>query len=560
MQRYVGIDLGLGTQHEVAVLDGSEPRGKPFKVEVSRAGFQKLLQRATEGAQGPVTVVMEPTGLAWVPVAAHVSAAGNKVCLIKPQKAHDLRRFLEKYTKTDPIDADTAARVPQIDPDGVNELELPRPELMELRRLVKRRDRLAQEVGDQKRRVHALMVMVNPPLMKALGESAFSQAGRALLRQYADPEAVVKMGRAKLKKFWQKHSHGPADEGLMERVLQACSTSAELYSELRQNGQIPFDYEAIQLELKAELDWMEHAEKEIQRIEQRIAVVYDRWDSDHTLEQIQGIGAVIAPAIEALVGNILRFHNGRRFVSFSGLCPRKKKSGQSDPAMPITKAGQRLLKKYFYLAADVARQWDPEFAAYYARRYACGDHHDHIIIALARKMALRVYALLKRREQARRAGSTTVSFALRHPETGATIDKKQARQLVLQKYTREAADPARHKRDRAQRGKAGAGPAKKEWPSKDATSKHAAPAASVSQAEDASNRRPEAADAEQDGGRMRQQPTTFMQPDRPRQRQGGWMSAGEILANLLANMPLEQRVDILRKSCESTSGGGPKEP
>ena len=71
--------------------------------------------------------------------------------------------------------------------------------------------------------------------------------------------------------------------------------------------------------------------------------------------------------------------------------------------MPITKAGQRLLKKYFYLAADVARQWDAEFAAYYARRYARGDHHNHIMIALARKMALRVYALLKRREKARQA-------------------------------------------------------------------------------------------------------------------------------------------------------------
>ena len=33
--------------------------------------------------------------------------------------------------------------------------------------------------------------------------------------------------------------------------------------------------------------------------------------------------------------------------------------------MPITKAGQRLLKKYFYLAAETARQWDREFAAYY---------------------------------------------------------------------------------------------------------------------------------------------------------------------------------------------------
>jgi hypothetical protein len=76
--------------------------------------------------------------------------------------------------------------------------------------LVKQRDGLAQEVGSRKRRVHAVMVMADPPLMKALGESAFSQAARAFYCQYADPDGVVKMGRAKLKKFWQKHGHGPS--------------------------------------------------------------------------------------------------------------------------------------------------------------------------------------------------------------------------------------------------------------------------------------------------------------------------------------------------------------
>ena len=126
---------------------------------------------------------------------------------------------------------------------------------------------------------------------------------------------------------------------------------------------------------------MEHAEQEVQRLEEPIASFYDRLDPDHTLEQIRGIGGIIAASIEALVGNVSRFHNGRQFTSYSGLCPRKKQSGLSDPAMPITKSGQRLLKKYFYLAAAVARQWDPEFAAYYARRYARGDHHNRIMVA-----------------------------------------------------------------------------------------------------------------------------------------------------------------------------------
>lgn len=536
MSRYVGIDLGISTRHRVAVLENRERLGKPFSVEVSREGFEQLLDRATRGADGPVQVVMEPTGLAWVPVAAYLSAAGHHVHLVKPQKVKQLRKFLKQHTKSDSVDAETNARLLQVDPQGVDELQLPSPQQMALRRLVKRRERLAQEVGDQKRRVHALMVMVNPALMSALGASAFSQAARAFYRHHADPQTVVSRGRPQLDKFWARHGAGPVDPQLVGRVWEACRRTAELYAELRRSDQLPFDYAEVQQELRAELDWMEQAELEVRRLQERITTLYDRCDPDHTLEQIRGIAATIAPAIEALVGNVARFKNARRFVSYSGLCPRKKQSGLSEQALPITKCGPRLLKKYFYLAAGVARHWDPEFAAYYARRYARGDHHNHILIALAQKMARRVYALLKRRQEARQAScdgsAQPVSFVLRDPESGATVDKKQARELVLKKYTRALAHPQRHQRDRARHEQkaGGTGPAKDEWPPKDATSKHAVPSPPIPQ---------------------RRQPHNGTDPHQPIERGfAGWASLGEVLNRVVENRAVDNPVHNRRKSCE----------
>ncbi len=527
MSRYVGMDLGIGTKHRAIVLEGAERLGKPFSVEVSREGFEDLLRRATQGAEGPVKIVIEPTGLAWVPVAAYMSAAGHQVHLVKPQKASHLRKFLNQHTKSDSVDAETNARLPQVDPHGVHEVRLPTPEQMALRRLVNRRERLAQEVGDQKRRVHALMVMLNPPLMSVLDDSAFSQAARAFYRNLIDPQTVVEMGPQKLQEFWKRHTKGGVDEKLVGRIFTACCTTAELYADLRRAQKIPFDYSEVQEELRAELDWMEHAELEVKRLEERIAKLYDRWDPNHTLEQIRGIGGIIAPSIEALVANIDRFRNARQFTSYCGLCPRKKQSGMSDQPMPMTKCGPRLLKKYLYLAAGVARQWDPEFAAYYARRYARGDHHNRIMIALARKMALRVYSLMKRREKARQASANTggvVTYVLRNPEGGTIVDKQQARALVLEKYTRAAANPERHKRENALRGKAeGTAPAKREWPSEDATSKHAVPIPQIPQPPEMSNR-------------MQKQV-----------KHADWSSIGTVLKGLLANMPVENPVDSKRK-------------
>jgi transposase len=528
MNRYVGVDLGIRTAHKAAVLDGPQRRGKPFSVAVSREGFEELLRRATAGAEGPVQFVLDPTGLAWVPLAAYVSAAGHQVSLVKPQKASQLRKFLHQHTKTDPVDAETLARLPQIDPDGVHALKLPTAEQMTLRRLVTRRERLMRQASDQKRRIHALMVMANPSLMSALGGAAFGEGALAFYRSYADPEKVVKLGRAGLRKFWDHHSKGKADPELPVRVFEACLKTVELYGDLRGRGRLPFDYAQIQEELRAELDWMQRAEEGAKGLDARILAIYRCWDPDRTLETIMGIGGVIAPSVEALVGNIERFRNGRRFIGYCGLCPRKKQSGMIDQPMPITKAGQRLLKKYFYLAAETARHWDPDFAAYYARRYARGDDHNRIIVALARKMALRVYAVLKRREHARQATEQKqpigpVGYVLRNPEDQSIVDKKQARSLILEKYTRDLANPERSKRDRARRGKTEVtAPAKVEWPSKDATSEKPVP---PSQPEIARRR-----------------------IERNQVRRDDWVSIEEVLTQILGKTVVEV-VENLRKAC-----------
>jgi transposase len=457
MERRVGLDLGLRTHHQAVVYDGATERGRPFAVEVGREGFEELLRRATAGVDGPVTFVMEPTGLAWVPLSAYLMAAGHRVNLVTPQKASDLRKFFKKHVKSDVADARSNAQLPAIDPGGVRELQLPSAEQMSLRRLVKRRDRLVGDSADTKRRVHALMQMVNPALLDALGEDKFGRAAVAFYRTFADPEVVVRRGPAALKRFWRKHSRGQASQERADKVFEACKKTADLYRDLRSSGKLPFDYIQVQDELGAEMERMEQTDREVARLEVQIDELYSRIDPQRTLEQLRGVSSTIAPALEALIGDITRFANGRRFVSYCGLAPRLKKSGLSDASMPISKAGQRLLKKYLYLAADVARQWDPDFAAYYARRYAAGDQHNRILIALARKMALRVHALLKRRERARRSSQADVAmqgYILRDGE-GLELDRKQARQLIIDRYARAVVAPQRNARDRAQHGKGG---------------------------------------------------------------------------------------------------------
>jgi len=114
----------------------------------------------------------------------------------------------------------------------------------------------------------------------------------------------------------------------------------------------------------------------------------------------------------------------------------------------ITKAAQKLLKKYLYMAAETARQYDPEFAAFYDRLTKKGFHHFQAVCALADKMAGRVYALLNRMQRA----ENTCYKSLRAPVDpeeqlkpeqvvykirdldGKIIDKREVRKIIQEKF------------------------------------------------------------------------------------------------------------------------------
>lgn len=64
-------------------------------------------------------------------------------------------------------------------------------------------------------------------------------------------------------------------------------------------------------------------------------------------------------------------------------------------AIRITKAGPDPVKKYSYLDADVARQWDPQIAAlYHDQMVNKGKHHTQAVCACATHLLDRVRVIL----------------------------------------------------------------------------------------------------------------------------------------------------------------------
>jgi transposase len=379
------------------------------------------------------------------------------VYLVKPQKVSDYWKFRQRHTKSDVADATAVGLIPEADPDGVHEAPVMAAERFTIRRLLMRRNREIENVAARKKRIQALVRMALPGVLEALGPGWDARAPVAFLRKRFDPFGVVKSGPESLRKLWRRHSRSEGTDEHVDRVYSACTTVVALLSPLREAGRLPFDYAALQDEVNDELTSMENSQALADKLEQEATARHRRLNPDRTLEQLRGVGPLIAAAIESIVGSVTRFRNARRFVAYAGSCPRKHQTGVTDPNQPMTKAGNRLLKKYLYLAADVARHYDPDFAAYYAKRYEKGHHHNAILGALTRKMALRVYALLRRRDVGQAPESCTpVTYELRD-ETGKTVTRAEARDIVKRRYARQVVSPARAAAD-AKRGAPTAAP------------------------------------------------------------------------------------------------------
>ena len=438
-RRIVGIDLAVAGLHRAAVYDSVSMTfdGKSFTFNRSYEGFLMLVDKATRGFEGDVSFVMEPTSGTWRPLSAFLMAKGYTVYLIKPQKVYDLRKFLKKHTKSDRIDAQALAKLPIIDPPGVYPLTVPSTDIAALHRMCRQRERIMRSISARKVRIQAFFTAVNPLLMDCFGTHKYSRCCRALLRRYADPFTVVKLGVKRLARFLRTHAWGTPAATLATRIYQASQSAVNIYRKAQEAGTLPFSPAQFQEEINIELDLMEFEEKKVKYLDEKIAALYQRVDPSKVLRSIPGIGPVIAPSIVGVTGNPARFANIRAYKAFCGLVPRKKQSATVDiKGLRITKSSQRMLKKSYCLAAETARRYDPEAALLYHRLRARGRHHNQAICAVASNLAGRTYSVMKRTglgTDTPTHNTTRLEYIIKDFE-GNPINLKQGRTLVVERF------------------------------------------------------------------------------------------------------------------------------
>lgn len=115
------------------------------------------------------------------------------------------------------------------------------------------------------------------------------------------------------------------------------------------------------------------------------------------LISIPGIGTATSTQLLARIGDWRNLRHVRQLASFLGLVASERSTGESIRRGRITHAGDSRLRNKLIQAAWVAIRQDPQLRDFYYRiyhRHPVGQASQKAIVAVARKLTTRIYAVL----------------------------------------------------------------------------------------------------------------------------------------------------------------------
>jgi transposase len=233
----------------------------------------------------------------------------------------------------------------------------------------------------------AICEAVRRPTMRFVQIKSTEQQGRLMLHRARDllmrqRTQVINAMRAHLAELGIVAAQGR--DGIKELLKIIAS---------EEDARLPVDAHTSLVVLAAELQTMQTL---IGSIEKRIMVQHRANEASKRLESIPGIGLIGATAIAATVPDPKVFQSGRDFAAWIGLVPRQDSTGGKQKLGPISKRGDRYLRRILVVGACAVLRYarhKPEKYPWLTKLLA-RKPFKVVAVALANKMARIAWALL----------------------------------------------------------------------------------------------------------------------------------------------------------------------
>jgi transposase len=426
--RIIGLDLALTAAHKALIADAQgQPLGPIRTLRTIATDLAEFVRQARHGMAPAeeLWLIMEPTGMAWFPVAVWAQQHGVTPYLVNTQQVADLRRYYHKHAKSDRIDVRVLVKLPVVSPEQLHPLRLPSGASFACQRGVKELETLMTLQIALQQRICAIDQFAWPGLELVCGEP-FAPHMRWFREQWYQPQRVLAAGASTLQAAWHTAATATAVPNADSAWVAALVRLAEQTLALYGTAAPCLDYEHLQAEVTRHQALLAAVEMQHHTLKLKtVRPLYRRLHPQRQLETLKGVGQDSAAVYLSFIGDPQRFPDHRHFRSWTGMIPGSRQSGTHQAqSVPITQAGPALVKKFAYLDAETARQWDPQMAAlYYDQMVKHGKHHSQAVCCCATHLLDRVWTILKEGR----------AYELRDVD-GTPVTVAQAREIIAQRY------------------------------------------------------------------------------------------------------------------------------
>jgi len=386
---YLGIDVGKFEHQATLVNEQKEMVGQSIRFANNIDSFTNLIDQIKKGIpeKSNIQAGMESTGHYWLNLDAFLKRSGiENVQIINPIETQKISKTRIRKVKNDKVDSFEIAKIVC---DRKNATAIKQNEkLVKLKRLTRFCDKMKRQEKFIKREIVNLLEVVCPEF-EGLFNNIFLKTPLSILEKYSD---LRKLGHVKKEAFAEllkKNSRGRIGEAKSELILQTINNSV---------GKNYWDEFSV-MQIKMLLDNFRLIEKQVDQLKKEIEKFSDQFEDKVYVNSVVGVSSFSAAVYLAELGDIERFKSKHQLTAFAGIDASVFESGEykRKQGNRISKRGSKYLRKQLYYAAKTAIIFDPEMKKFYEKKKKEGKHYNVIMIAVARKILMRIYIVLKQK-------------------------------------------------------------------------------------------------------------------------------------------------------------------
>lgn len=367
---YCGIDVSKNKSN-VCLLDEDRNKIKEFEIEHTKEGFERLRRNIAEGTK----IALEVTGN-YSKVVYNNLKEDYDMIYVDGVQMNNIAKYHSPTIKNDKVDAELLAKalcfpdLIRVNPLRVNEL----------RDLSKLYQKIKKQVVMYKSMFRDQINIIFPEL-ESLMTSADNLGIASLLIQYPNPSEISKLCPEEILRAMTKDMKKGSGNFKIERAVKIKNLADNSVGD----SSYPVAY------FKYTIDTMLYLLKLKKEIKKSLEEALSQTPYYSLMDRF-GLNVVSLSMIVGEIGDIRRFANYKKFVSYCGFGIYEKKSGTSvNKSSRLSKRGNKLLRFTFYALTLTQLRKRNEISNHYNKLKERGKHPKKCLIASARKLAVKTY-------------------------------------------------------------------------------------------------------------------------------------------------------------------------